>query len=758
MSRPHLPLWVSQLVAVIVAGLGLGFGMARFWRADSYLPAQKMPAPTVFRSAERPAAQARGAQPDPAAAGQAVTRRALLIGVTKYDNLPRDRHLGGPSHDAHLMSRLLRERYQFPAEGIVTLTEDEGSPARRPTRANIEREFHNLAKDAREGDQVVILLAGHGSQEPENPPDPIHPEPDGLNEIFLPADVSQWKATPGHVPNAIIDDDLGVWLRAITAKRAYVWAIFDCCHSGTMTRGTEVVRELPPELLVPREELAKARERAAQRQEGQEKTRGGPSTEPPSFVPREASDYLVAVYACRPTEVTPESLQPPESPHATYHGLLTYSLVHVLTESADSKTPPSYRDLVRRLQIQYAARPQGSPTPLVEGKGQDRIVLGTEEVKRSPLLLTHDQDGYKLNAGDLYGLTQGSILAVDSSSVTGPDGKPTLLGYVQVLATRPFDSTAEPCAYEGSALVKDLPSFSTCRVVLIDCALQRFKIAIVAPKGLEAPRLQVQRALLPLADAKTGLVELVADPAAAHWVLRVEQGKLELVEACGNRAPFALPAPNSPTLSGALRQSIEKIYRARNLVAVSSRFESERNRGTPAVDIELQVLRHKNQSHKGEVLTAPAGGWVFRPGDLISFGVRNRTESLRLDVTLLVIGSDFEIQPFYPQRGDLGHILEPGQTLQTPAPWGEISTDPPFGPENLVVIAVPANNPPADFTALAQGGLPLARAADGGGSLRSPLGQLLESAMFQSASRGRMNRSVAQQHGMRILNWRTEPR
>ena len=205
---------------------------------------------------------------------------------------------------------------------------------------------------------------------------------------------------------------------------------------------------------------------------------------------------------------------------------------------------------------------------------------------------------------------------------------------------------------------------------------------------------------LPLADPKTGLVELVADPVQAHWVLRVDQGKLGLVEACGNRAPFALPSPDSPGLSHALRQSIEKIYRARNLVAVSSRFESERSRGASAVDIEVQVLRHKNQTDPGEVVPVPAGGWVFRPGDLISFGVRNKTESMRLDVTLLVIGSDFEISPFYPQPGELGQILEPGATVTTPAPWGEISNDPPFGPENLVVIAVPATNPPTDFTAL----------------------------------------------------------
>src|SRR5262249_13474140 len=163
--------------------------------------------------------------------------------------------------------------------------------------------------------------------------------------------------------------------------------------------------------------------------------------------------------ACRPTEVTPECLQPPESAKASYHGLLTYSLVHVLTESADSKAPPTYRELVRRLQVQYARRPQGSPTPLVEGKGQDRIVLGTQEVIRSPLLLTKDGAGYKINAGDLYGLTPGSILAVESPSERGTDGRPKFLGHVQVMLTGPFDSTVEPCAYEGSAAVKDLGPF-----------------------------------------------------------------------------------------------------------------------------------------------------------------------------------------------------------------------------------------------------------------------------------------------------------
>ena len=230
-----------------------------------------------------------------------------------------------------------------------------------------------------------------------------------------------------------------------------------------MTRGSEVVRELPPGTLVPREELEKARQRAARRQGT---TRGGPSAKPAPFVPRQPSDYLVAVYACRSHETTPEDLQPPGSPKATIHGLLTYSLVDILTKSAESTAELSYRELVQRLQAQYAGRSQGSPTPLVEGRGQDRIVLGTEQRVRSSLLLTRDGDGYKVNAGDLYGLTPGSILAVEST--TRVNRRPQRLGHVRVQTTSPFDATVEPCVYEGSALVSDLAPFSPCRLVFID--------------------------------------------------------------------------------------------------------------------------------------------------------------------------------------------------------------------------------------------------------------------------------------------------
>ena len=131
---------------------------------------------------------------------------------------------------------------------------------------------------------------------------------------------------------------------------------------------------------------------------------------------------------------------------------------------------------------------------------------------------------------------------------------------------------------------------------------------------------------------------------------------------------------------------------------------------------------------------------------------------MRMDVTLLIVGSDFKIHAFYPRPDEVGKSLNPGEMLTTLPPPGEISDEPPFGPETLVVLAAPACNPPTDFTPLAQDGLPLARAADPNQSLRSPLGELLESAMFRTGSRGGLSRTVADRYGMRILAWRTEPK
>jgi hypothetical protein len=663
--------------------------------------------------------------------------------VTRYDHLPETQHLAGPGNDARLMRRLLRSRFDFPADHITTLAEGEDAEG-RPTRANIERAFRRLAEVTQAGDQVVVFLAGHGARQPESdPPDPKYPEPDGIDEIFLPADVKEWKGFPERVPNAIVDDDLRVWLEALTAKRAYVWAIFDCCHSGTMTRGTEVVRELPPGMLVPAEAMRQARDRADRRTGA---VRGEPA-KAPAFVPPAASDYLVALYACRPHETTPEGSFPPDKEDAPCHGLLTYTLVQTLEQSAASSAPLTYWELGQRIALKYATR-QGAPTPLVEGRGQERVALGVERPNRPRLTLSRNRGGYRVNAGDLHGLTVGSILAVYSPAGSATPSE--LLGHVRVASADPLEAVVQPCAHDGKPERKDLPELAPCQVVYTDYSLRGFRVAVQVEKEKERAKDLILQALGMLADPKICLVRVVPDARSAEWVIRLEGPEPELLEASGNGRPYRLPPPESKEFARLLRDNLEAVFRARHLLAVAERLQGEGRHDSSEVDIEVEVLLQRPGDERAQVVPRPPGGWVFRPGDKVSFRIHNRSRFARLDVSLLIVNPDFKITAFYPQKDEVGKALAPGEEIQTES--GSIKERPPFGPEHMVVITTPARSPPVDFSLLTHEGL-----KDRGYGEDSPLAQLLEQAMFRSAGRGGLGRSDVARHAMRVLSWRTEP-
>ena len=97
------------------------------------------------------------------------------------------------------------------------------------------------------------------------------------------------------------------------------------------------------------------------------------------------------------------------------------------------------------------------------------------------IVLTWEGGQYKAHAGDLYGLTPGSILAVESPA--GLDGQRKLLGHVRVRTTRPLDATVVPCEYEGTPLAHVLPPLSTCRPVYIDFGLRRFELGHTSTEG-----------------------------------------------------------------------------------------------------------------------------------------------------------------------------------------------------------------------------------------------------------------------------------
>ena len=155
-------------------------------------------------------------------------RRALLIGINDYPD-PRNQ-LDGCVNDVFLMSSILQESTFDPDEIRVVLND-------RATSSAILDRLHWLLDDVRSGDERVLFYSGHGAQIPAYG---LNDEPDHLSECLVPYDFD-W--TPEH---AIRDKQFKEFYSQLPYDSYFV-AIFDCCHSGGMTRNaSHRVRGISP--------------------------------------------------------------------------------------------------------------------------------------------------------------------------------------------------------------------------------------------------------------------------------------------------------------------------------------------------------------------------------------------------------------------------------------------------------------------------------------------------------------------------------
>jgi len=155
-------------------------------------------------------------------------RRALLIGINEYPD-PQNR-LEGCVNDVFLFSSLLQER-GFESEDIrVVLNE-------RATASAIRERLEWLLEDAGDGMERVLFYSGHGAQLPGYSAAEVV---DHVDECLVPWDFAWTKET------AITDDDF-YHLYCDLPFSARFFAVFDCCHSGGLTRdGSHKVRGITP--------------------------------------------------------------------------------------------------------------------------------------------------------------------------------------------------------------------------------------------------------------------------------------------------------------------------------------------------------------------------------------------------------------------------------------------------------------------------------------------------------------------------------
>lgn len=147
------------------------------------------------------------------ALGNNKAKKAVLIGINYTGT---DNELYGCANDVRDMKNLLLNS-GFQNNDIITLS-DEIPHAIYPSRRNILTQLENLVTNARAGDELVIHFSGHGTQK-ENFDGT---ESDGFDEAICPAS--------GAI---ILDDELKRIINRVPVG-ATLFAIFDCCHSGTI--------------------------------------------------------------------------------------------------------------------------------------------------------------------------------------------------------------------------------------------------------------------------------------------------------------------------------------------------------------------------------------------------------------------------------------------------------------------------------------------------------------------------------------------
>jgi len=174
-------------------------------------------------------------EPTPVSTTREPIKRALIVGVNKYDpSLGCD--LNGCVNDANNIRRTLANTFNFGKSNITMLTDYNA------TKDNIISGLNDLISDVVEGDQLVFYFSGHGSQVPDTNGD----EPDRMDEILCPTDLD-W--------NDPFTDDILAGIFKQVPVCAQLTFLCDSCHSGTVSRvslprGNGRARYLDPPLEV----------------------------------------------------------------------------------------------------------------------------------------------------------------------------------------------------------------------------------------------------------------------------------------------------------------------------------------------------------------------------------------------------------------------------------------------------------------------------------------------------------------------------
>ncbi|MFN0200585.1 MAG: caspase domain-containing protein [Bacteroidia bacterium] len=361
---------------------------------------------------------------------------ALIVGIDNYP--PPVPKLQGCVNDADSIRVYLQNR--APKDGITlqvkTLYNEQA------TRGAIVRQFEDHLAKAGPNDVALFYYCGHGTQEP-------------ANEYF-------WDSEPDKMCETLVcydsrlddgmdlaDKEMASLIDVVAKKGAHTVMIFDCCHSGTMTRDLdENLEEIPntttSRTIAPRNIEQKDKNgyrfvrplSAYLRPEDFERsldenigTRDIQVDETRIKIPNPKHIYISA---CRSDQTAKETTLGKQR-----RGVFSYSLVKTLEEMQGSIT---YADLVRRVRA-FVGNKVSDQMPQIGAEPQDLVNLpflnGMANIpKRDFYNMYYDtnQRAWVINAGSVHGIKANALLLVfnnnepDTRLINKAIGKVTVIG------------------------------------------------------------------------------------------------------------------------------------------------------------------------------------------------------------------------------------------------------------------------------------------------------------------------------------------
>jgi hypothetical protein len=646
----------------------------------------------------------------------------LLIGIDRYALLGPRYQLAGCVNDAELMQRILQDQFGFPASNITLLTDEAA------TRAAVLTAMDAFAARVGPDDIAVICYSGHGSQMTDREGD----EPDGLDETIVPHDSGRHP----HPNRDITDDEIYTWLLGLTGVTPYVTLIFDCCHSGTITRdafGTNarwVEPDTRPVADLPPSPVAQAHAREAGRDLGAS-----------GWLP--LGERYVLIAGCRDEESSYEH-RVSEGGSLVTHGALTYYLSRELVTATDGTT---YRDVFERAGSQVtAAHPRQHPQ--MEGAG-DRVLFDVTSIEPMRFLPVRRRaaEQVTLGGGAAHGITVGSRWAVYPQGTKQITDETLRLGLVEI---------AQINAVTCDARILDEREAD--RVAPADRAVERDhaygEMRLVVEVQASTPYEESSAQLMELINA-SALLRLAepGEPAEARATLIAPRTGAELDDPVPQLAPVVVPtwavvgadgrlmmpvhATDEIGVATLLRDNLEKAARYRHALALRNADPHSPLRGK--VDFILKRLSDDGTWERAEP-QLDGGMIVFEEGDRLAAEIVSHYTA-PIYVSVLDFGLTGAVGLLHPVAG-ASEQLAPSRSIHIGMREGDevnlyMPEDFPYAPDpeddhgvlgSTETLKLLATTHEADFSLLVQPGYRDLGARSFPGA-STPLGQLLDMAL-----------------------------